>query len=216
MYLMTATRNGVSAKELQRQLGVTYKCAWRIGHQLRELMAARDKAKNPGPLKGHVEIDETFIGGRIKDKGMHGKGSYMRNKSTVMGIVERKGIVRGKVVPNDRKATLVPVILENVAAGSTVSTDTHISYRKLADLGYLHGKVNHQIEEWVNGIHHTNQIEGFWSHLKRGIRSTHVSVSKQHLQKYVNEFAFRYNNRGEPAEMFHRMLKQVSNPISSS
>lgn len=214
MYLMTSTRNGVSAKELQRQLGVTYKCAWRIGHQLRELMAARDAANNPGPLSGHVEIDETFVGGKIKGKG-RGKGAYMQNKTTVFGMVERGGILRSGVVPDETKLTLLPIIQEQVAQGTTISTDTHRSYRSLNRLGFNHESVNHQIEEWVRGNCHTNTIEGFWSHLKRGIRSTHVSVSPEHLNKYVAEFAFRYNNRKHPAEMFHRMLWQISKPISS-
>ena len=209
MYLMTATRNGVSAKELQRQLGVTYKCAWRIGHQLRILMAERAKAQNPGPLSGHVEIDETYVGGKIKVKHW-GKGEYMKNKTIVFGIVERGGTIRSKVVPNDKITTLHPIIQENVAVGTTVSTDQHRSYKKLAKMGYIHGRVNHDVDEWVRGNIHTNTIEGFWSHLKRGIKSTHASVSKQHLQKYVDEFSFRYNNRDEPAAMFNRLVKQVS------
>jgi transposase len=209
MYLMTATRNGVSGKELQRQLGVTYKCAWRIGQQLRILMKARADAQNPGPLSGHVELDETYVGGHIKVK-QFGKGEYLKNKTTVFGMVERGGTLRGKVVPNDKIETLHPLILENVAPGTTVSTDQHRSYRKLSKMGYIHGRVNHDVDEWVRGNVHTNTIEGFWSHLKRGIKSTHVSVSKQHLQKYVDEFAFRYNNRDKPAEMFNRLVRQVS------
>ena len=215
MYLMTATRNGVSAKELQRQLGVTYKCAWRIGHQLRLLMASRDAANNSTPLTGHVEMDETYVGGKIKDEGMHGKGSYLRNKTTVFGMIERGGNVRSQVVANERKVTLLPIIEKNVSKAAIVSTDTARSYRSLAKLGYNHGMVNHQIEEWVRGIHHTNSIEGFWSHLKRGIVSTHVAVSPQHLQKYVGEFGFRYNNRAAPAAMFQRLLTQISSPFSS-
>lgn len=109
MYLMTSTRNGVSAKELQRQLGVTYKCAWRIGHQLRELMAARDAANNPGPLSGHFEIDERFVGGKTKGKGQ-GKGAYMQNKTTVFGMVERRGLLRSGVVSDERQNTLLPII----------------------------------------------------------------------------------------------------------
>ena len=209
MYLMTATRNGVSAKELQRQLGVTYKCAWRIGHQLRDLMTARAKAQNPGPLSGHVEMDETYIGGKIKVK-QFGKGEYLKNKTTVFGMVERGGTIRGKVVPDDKITTLHPIIQENVALGATISTDQHRSYRKLTKMGYKHDRVNHDIDEWVRGNVHTNTIEGFWSHLKRGIKSTHASVSRKHLQRYVSEFAFRYNNREAPAEMFNRLVKQVS------
>ncbi len=210
MYLMTATRNGVSAKELQRQLGVTYKCAWRIGHQLRDLMSARDEAGNTGPLTGHVEIDETYVGGKLRKFHGHGKGEYLKNKSTVMGMVERGGNIRTTIIANERKETMLPIVRANVANGATVSTDTHGTYRTLSKLGYKHGKVNHNIDQWKNGIYCTNTIEGFWSHLKRGIKSTHASVSKQHLQRYVDEFSFRFNNRGEPAEMFARLLKQIS------
>lgn len=212
MYLITATRNGVSAKELQRQLGVTYKCAWRIGHQLRHLMSERDKAQNPGQLSGHVEIDETYVGGRLRNFKGHGKGAYLANKTTVMGMVERGGLVRTQIIPNERKVTMLPVVQTNVAKGSTVSTDTHTIYKGLRKLGYKHGRVNHHIEQWKRGIHYTNTIEGFWSHLKRGIVSTHVSVAPHHLQKYVDEFAFRYNNRQEPAQMFQRLLAQISKP----
>jgi transposase len=211
MYLMTATRNGVSAKEIQRQLGVTYKCAWRIGHQLRILMTARAKAQNPGPLSGHIELDETYIGGkkRVKGGGI-GKGNYLRNKAVVFGLVQRDGALRTHVVPNEQFATLGPIIQANVAPGTKVSTDLASQYKPLKRLGYDHARVNHQIEEWVRGDIHTNTIEGFWSHLKRGIKSTHAAVSRKHLQKYVDEFAFRYNNREAPAEMFQRLVRQVS------
>jgi len=207
MYLMTATRNGVSAKELQRQLGVTYKCAWRIGHQLRILMAARDKAMNPGQLSGHVEIDEAYIGG--KKRGRRGKGDYLKNKTTVLGIAQRDGQLRGQVVPNEQRVSVLPVIQQHVEKRATISTDENRIYMVLPSMGYEHGTVNHLHKQWRDGIHCTNTIEGFWSHLKRGIRSTHASVSRKHLQKYVNEFAFRYNNREAPADMFHRMLAQV-------
>ena len=215
MYLMTSTRNGVSAKELQRQLGVTYKCAWRIGHQLRELMAARDAANNPGPLSGEVEMDETYVGGKLKlPPKVRGKGAYLKNKTTVFGMVERGGVLRGKVVPNEQKRTLLPIIQANVTPDATIFTDTHRSYRTLTKLGFKHESVNHMIEEWVRGNCHTNSIEGFWSHLKRGISSTHVSVSGKHLQQYVGEFVFRYNNRQAPSLMFQRMLAQITQPVS--
>lgn len=215
MYLMTATRNGVSAKELQRQLGVTYKCAWRIGHQLRILMDERAKAQNPGPLSGHVEVDETFVGGR-KHRSQIRRHGDKRDKAVVMGIVQRGGPLRGKVVRSTDAMSLIPEVMENVAPGTTVSTDEWRPYKHLPALGYVHVRVNHSAEEWVKGIHHTNTLEGFWSHLKRGIRSTHVSVSKRHLQKYVDEFAFRFNNREAPAEMFQRLVRQVSRADSSS
>jgi len=212
MYLFTSTRNGVSAKELQRQLGVTYKCAWRMGHQLRELMAAQDQTTNSGPMGGnggHVEMDEAYIGGRIRKFKGYGKGEYLKNKSTVFGMLERGGVLRSKVVESDRHEVLTPVIQANVAKGATVSTDRSRSYLRLKKLGYKHGRVNHDKNEWARGIYSTNAIEGFWSHLKRGIKSTHASVSKKHIQKYVDEFVFRYNNREAPEAMFERLISAV-------
>lgn len=210
MYLFTATRNGVSAKELERQLGVTYKCAWRIGHQLRELMAARDAANNPGPLEGHVEVDEAYIGGKQK-----GNKRKLHNKVAVVGAIQRAGALKATVVRDGTTLSVLPVVLKDVAPGATVSTDKSSIYRSLTKRGYTHGVVNHDADQWKNGIYCTNRIEGFWSHLKRGIVSTHVAVSRKHMQKYVNEFAYRYNNRDAPADMFKRMLSQISKPISS-
>ncbi len=109
-----------------------------------------------------------------------------------------------------RSSTQARRFQANVAKGARISTDTHGTYRTLRKLGYRHGKVNHNIDQWKNGIYCTNTFEGFWSHLKRGIKSTHASVSKQHLQKYVDEFSFRFNKREEPGEMFSRLLKQIS------
>jgi transposase-like protein len=206
MYLMTATRNGVSAKELERQLGVTYKCAWRIGHQLRDLMAARDVAKNPGKMKGHVEIDETYIGGQKKQAD----GDRLDNKVAVMGMIQRGGQFKGHVVASGKKESLLPHILHDVERGTMINTDTASAYKTLKSHGYKHETVNHFWNVWARGKHHTQSIEGFWSHLKKGIKSTHVSVSKKHMQRYVNEFGYRYNNRHAPAEMFNRMLAQIS------
>jgi transposase len=206
MYLMTATRNGVSPKELQRQLGVTYKCAFRLGHQLRELMKARAEAENPAQLSGHVEVDETYIGGYQKRT----KKNHKSNKTIVMGFVQRGGDYRAEVVPANTALRLVPRVLKHVAPGSIVNTDALRSYRTLGKLGYTHVFVNHEKEEWTKGIHNTNSIEGFWSHLKRGLSSTHCAVSPKYLQAYVNEFTFRFNNRQEPARMFGRLLNQVA------
>jgi transposase len=131
MYLTRATRNGVSAKELQRQFGVTYKCAWRIGHQLRDLMAERDKPNNPGLPSGHVEIDETYVGGKLRKHVGHGKGHYLKNKATVFGMVERDGVPRSLTLADEKAQTLLPIIQENVAKGSNVSTDMHRSFGSL-------------------------------------------------------------------------------------
>ncbi len=200
MYLFTMSRHGVPAKELQRQLGVTYKTAWRMGHQIRKYMANVD---GDPPLGGHVEADETYVGGRRKG-GKRGRGAP--GKTVVFGMVERGGDVMTRVVPNVRKATLERHILENIKGGATVSTDELKSYAKIARLGYDHGTVNHSADQWVNGIHHTNSIEGFWSQIKRSIRGTHIHVSRKHLSKYLGEFEFRYNLRHAPETMFARLL----------
>jgi transposase len=201
MYLFTTSRHGVPAKELQRQLGVTYKTAWRMAHKLREYMATVD---GDPPLGGHVEADETYIGGR-RSGGKRGRGAP--GKTVVFGMIERGGDVMTRVVRNVRKATLERHIVENIEAGASVSTDELSSYATIARLGYEHGTVNHSADQWVDGIHHVNALEGFWSMLKRAIRGTHVHVSRKHLTKYLGEFEFRYNMRHAPEFMFERLLK---------
>ena len=200
MYLFTTTRHGVAAKELQRQLGVTYKTAWRMGHELRKFMAKTD---GEWPLRGAVEADETYIGGRTSG-GMRGRGAP--NKTVVFGMLERDGDVMAKVVPNVQKKTLQPIIEENVVAGSTVHTDELKSYGGLSKAGFEHETVNHGAGEYVDGDCHVNGIEGFWARLKLSIRGTHVHVSRKHLQTYVKEFEYRYNMRKNPDLMFDRLL----------
>jgi len=214
MYLFTSSRHGVPAKELERQLGVTYKCAWRIAHQLRKLMMQADGSS---PLSGHVEIDETFVGGKSIQKErilVDGKRRYA-NKSVVFGMMERGGSVRSGTITNVKKSTVAPIIKRHVEPGTTISTDEHMSYKHLTKAGYQHGIVRHWDHEYVRGIHHTNSIEGFWSRLKNSIRGTHVHVSKKHLNKYVAEFSFRYNHRHTPALMFYRLLFGLLQPVKA-
>jgi len=203
IYLFTTTRHGVPAKELQRQLSVNYKTAWRMGHKIREYLGLVD---GDVPLSGHIEADETIIGGK-RSGGKRGRGAP--GKTVVFGMLERQGDVMTKIVENVRRATLEPHILANVKNGSTVSTDELKSYAKLTRHGYTHGVVNHGAEEWVKGIHHTQGIEGFWSIVKRSIRGTHVHVSRKHLAKYLAEFEFRWNLRDDPASMFPILLKRL-------
>lgn len=200
MYLFTTTRHGVPAKELQRQLGVTYKTAWRMGHEIRKYMAEID---GDDGLSGHVEVDETYIGGK-RSGGKRGRGAP--GKTIVMGMIERNGDVITRVVPNVRRTTLEGHILENVAIGSRISSDELRSYAKLARHGYEHGAVNHSAEEWARGSTHVNTTEGFWSRVKNSIRGTHVHVSAKHLPKYLGEFEFRFNMRRHPEKMFSRLL----------
>jgi transposase len=211
MYLITSTRHGVAAKEIERQCGMTYKCAWRICHQLRELMASADFA---GPLGGkgkHVEVDETLIGGEARK---HGKGKGRRaQKTIVMGIVERDGKLWSGPVPDDTNATLEPIILENVAPDTVISTDGHTSYQNLGR-SYEHGVVKHSEKQYVVGIHHTNTIEGHWSHFKRAVKGTHVHISGKHLWKYCAEFNYRRNYRHSHTLMFNRLVSAFALPRS--
>lgn len=206
MYMMTSTRHGVAAKEIERQIGVTYKCAWRMCHELRKLMAAADYQ---GPLSGHIEVDETYVGGRQAQRDRKADGS---NKTIVMGLLERGGNVLAGPVPNASQSILEPVLLSNVTADSVISTDEWPSYNDLGKSFREHGQVNHRSKEYVRGVHHTNSIEGHWSQLKRSISGTHVHVSAKHLWKYVSEFSYRRNMRADHALMFDHLLVSISQP----
>lgn len=200
IYLFTTSRHGVPAKELQRQLGVTYKTAWRIGHEIRKYMG---KIDGDSGLSGHVEADETYIGGR-KRGSKRGRGAS--NKTIVVGMLQRGGNVLTRIVPNIKRYTLEKVLAEHIKEGSTVSTDELLSYAKLSRKGFNHSTVRHGKGEYVRGSAHTNGIEGFWSQIKRAIKGTHIHVSRQHLDKYLGEFEFRYNMRKNPTLMFYRLL----------
>lgn len=199
IYLFTQTRSGVSGKELQRQLGVTYKAAWRMGHEIRKHMARVDGDEK---LSGIVEIDETMIGG--KRPGKRGRGAA--GKTIVFGMVERGGDIKMQVVPNVRRKTLEPIIEAHVAKGSEVHTDELKSYNNLSEKGYEHETVCHGQGEYARGNCHVNTMEGFWSRFKQSIGGTHVWVSPKHLPSYAGEFEYRYNNRENPEEMLNELL----------
>lgn len=200
IYLMTETRSGVSAKEVERQLGVTYKTAWRMCHKVRELMGQNEGRK----LTGQLEADETLVGGK-KSGGKRGRGAP--GKTVVFGVMERGGDVKAVPVPNVKKKTLQPIIHENAEKGSVVNTDELKSYIGLDKAGFEHRTVNHGSGQYVDGDIHVNSMEGFWARLKLSIRGTHVHVSRKHMHRYVDEFAFRYNNRKNPTPMFEVALQ---------
>lgn len=203
MYLFTTTRHGVPAKELQRQLSVTYKTAWRMGHEIRKYMAKVDgDAPLGGPGGKTVEADETYVGGRKVGSGKAGRGAL--GKTVVFGMVERGGKLMTRVIPNAKKATIRPIMLKNIKRFSTVHTDEWVAYEGLRC--FKHETVNHGHKEYVRGNVHTNSIEGFWSQLKRSIRGTHIHISRQHLDKYLGEFEFRYNMRKAQHLMFPKLL----------
>jgi transposase len=208
MYLMTSTRHGVAAKEIQRQTGVTYKCAWRMCHELRKLMASADFG---GPIGGngkHVEIDETVMGGYQSNRVRRAKGS---NKSLVFGMVERDGKLRAGPIPNLSQDTLESIVRGHVVEGTRISADEWDSYNDLKH-GFDLGRVNHSKKEWVAGVHHTNTIEGHWGHFKRAVRGTHVHISAKHMWKYVAEFTYRRNFRHSHAAMFDRLVAAFAQP----
>ena len=203
MYLFTTSRHGVPAKELQRQLGVTYKTAWRMGHELRKYMA---KIDGDPPLTGHVEVDETYVGGKRAGAKQGFTGRAAKGKTIVFGILERDGELFTKVVPNASQKSLITPILEQVPVGTRISSDEWPPYKILSRLGYDHRTVEHGRKVWASGDTHVNTLEGFWSMLKRSIRGTHIHVSRKHLPKYLGEFEFRWNSRHAPETMFERLL----------
>lgn len=200
IFLMSQSKNGVSAKEIERQVGVTYKTAWRVQRQIRKLMSSKKEK-----LQGTVEIDDTYIGG--KHKGKRGRGA--EGKTPVFGMVERKGDVKAEVVKNLKKVTVKPLIEDNIEQGTQVYTDEFLPYADVKKYGFNHDVIKHQIKEYIRGNIHTNTLEGFWSQLKRSIHGTYHSVSPKHLQLYVDEFAFRYNYRFSGIPLFHHLLEQV-------
>jgi transposase-like protein/predicted RNA-binding Zn-ribbon protein involved in translation (DUF1610 family) len=200
IFLFSVSKNGVSAKELQRQLGVTYKCAWRIANRIRELFEEDKKM-----LGNVVEVDETYIGG--KHQGKRGRGS--ENKTPVVGIAERKGAITATVTLDAKQSTVMPIIKEHVNIGSEIMTDEFLTYQVLSEYGYRHQTVNHSKGQYVNGLAHTNTIECFWSQLKRSIDGTYHCVSPKYLQEYVDEFSYRYNQRNALSPVFALLLGRV-------
>jgi transposase len=208
MFLFSSSRNGVAAKEVQRQLGVTYKTAWRMCHKVREHMGAVDGDR---PLGGSgvnapiVEIDETFLGGR--DRRGHD------DKASVLGILERSGDVITRQIADRHGRQIMPQVSTWVIEGSRVMTDEARVYQHLDHEGFTHESVNHSAYEYVRGKVHTNTIEGYWSMLKRGINGTYIHVSKTHLQKYLSEFEYRYNLRHAPHLIFEALLVAFAKPV---
>lgn len=203
IYLFIATRHGVSGKELQRTLGVTYKTAWRIGHQIRDFMG---KVNSFQKLKGHVEIDETIVGGH---RPMSEK---MDNKSIIMGMKECSGRIETRIIPDTRKDTLRGVLLDSVEKGSTVSTDELSGYNLLKGDGCVHGAVDHSRKEWAWTDHQTgtrfstNGAESFWHLFKASVAGTHIHISQKHLDRYLGEFSFRSNHRQMRNAMFDLLI----------
>ena len=203
MFLFCSTRNGVAAKEVERQIGVTYKTAWRMCHEIRKYMNALDSNDPIGGEGEIVEIDETLIGGSVSGKGQGYKG----NKTCVVGMYERGGELVTRVATRRTKKAMQTLIVRHVLPGSTLNTDEFGGYKDIDRSGYRHVTVNHGEGEYARkdgaGV---NALEGFWSALKRGINGTHIHVSGKHLWKYLGEFEYRWNMRHCPHLMLDRMM----------
>ncbi len=196
MWMVVNCKNGISSYEIHRALGVTQKTAWFLDHRIR-LMLEDDYA---APLSGTIEMDETFVGGKIKNMhkskkpkgtGHSGVAVGAMAKTIVVGMLERKGRVRAEVVRERSAATLHALAYKHVAPGAAIVTDEWGGYK---GVNYEHAIINHAVE-YVNGLVHTQGIENFWALLKRGLGGTYVSVEPFHLFRYIDEQAFRYNNR---------------------
>lgn len=212
-FLMGSTRCGISAKQIQRETGVTYKTAWRMFKQVRSLMSDGD-LQLEGPT---VEVDETYCGGVRK----YGRGRPMRGdrtKTPVVAIVQRGGKVVARVIPDVTAESLTGLVRKHVTPGSVVYTDELNSYRRVGflrdsqgkHLNFRHRTIRHKDGIYVRGDVHTNSVEGFWSLIKRGISGVYHSVSPEYLQSYLDEYTFRYNRRHEGNQQFRAILLRVS------
>jgi transposase-like protein len=209
MWQIVNSKNGISSYEVHRAIGVTQKTAWFLEHRIRFMLGDNSTEK----LSGEVEADETFIGGKGRNMHLAKKarritGTGTKDKTAVMGILERGGKVKTAVVPNRKKTALQAEVKKHVEAGAALYTDALLSYEGLAS-EYAHQVVDHAVE-YVNGRIHTNGLENFWSLLKRSINGTYISVEPFHLFRYLDEQAFRYNNRKfTDAERFEFAVKGI-------
>jgi len=202
IFIFSNAKSGVSAKEIERQLGVTYKTAWRILKLIRSSLKQKQHL-----LQGDVEMDETYFGGRFRS----GKENRLQKqaiaaKSVIIGSIQRKEEARVQVSPNGKAYTIGGFLKDNISPNNTrLMTDESNRY-DIVSMPYNRLSVNHKKHEFARGDIHTNTIEGFWSHIKRSIAGTHKSVSKKHLQSYLDAFVFHYNNRYNDNQCFSSLL----------
>lgn len=199
LYIFSSHKKGISSHQLAKDITVTQKSAWFMLHRLRYAFEHPIFQAELGNDSGNVEIDETFIGGKNKNrhadkKVPNSQGRSVKDKTPVLGMIERGGNVIATVVPDTSAKSIVPIINETIKAGANVYTDEWHAYNNLGQ-NFNHGRVNHGAKQYVNYMASTNSIECFWSHLKRGIDGIYHWASKKHLQSYVDEYALRFNTR---------------------
>jgi transposase len=207
IFLMATTRCGIAAKHLEREIGVTYKCAWRMFKKIKQMLN-EDALK----LLGEIEVDEAFFGGKAKNRHVGQRHGFAKRyeKATVFGMAERGGKIIARVIPTPAKsANILPHIKMRIAPKSMVFSDEAPYYDPLKLMGYGHERVNHSQDVFVSGNAHVNTIEGFWSLAKRGIDGNHHVCGKHYLQLYLNSFAFRWNHRRDDRAMFWSMMGQI-------
>jgi transposase len=207
---MGSTRCGISAKQIQRETGVTYKTAWRMFKQIRTLMSEEIS------LEGStVEMDETYMGGKNRHGSKRGRAGSGSHKQCVVGIVERKGRVVAKTAENASAEKLIGMAKEYILPESTVFTDEWTGYGKLGEEAKVfHKRINHAEKVYVMGDVHTQTIDGFWSLVKRGIGGVYHQISKKYMQSYLDEYSFRYNRRDRGNLIFTSILARVSEKAS--
>jgi transposase-like protein len=207
LYLISSSKKGISSLQLSRQLGITQKSAWFVLHRIREML----KSKSGEQLNGVVEIDETYVGGKNKNKHKSKRPNIVgvEGKAMVVGIINRDKSVKTFVLPDTTLPRIVNLIKENVSISAEIITDNHPSYRSLSSEGFTHTIIKKDPLNFITvGPFHTNNMEGYWSLLKRGIYGIYHQVSPKHLQRYCDEFALRYNTRGiKDHERFQNAVK---------
>ncbi|MCW5939361.1 MAG: IS1595 family transposase [Fimbriimonadaceae bacterium] len=207
IYLMSSTRTGVPAKQLERELGVTYKTAWRMFKQIRSMLS-----EDVGLLTGRVEIDDTYYGGRESNKQLSKRNPKTiggRGKTIILGMAEQGGEIVTTIINNTDRKTMEREIVPRVHGHAQVFTDSHRGFDRL-DWHFVHFRVDHEDQEYARGRVSTNAVEGFWGNFKSGTKGAYKHIDPKYLQNYLDEYTFRYNRRRSDVAMFNHFMAQVS------